>query len=262
MKKFTVLTLVMTLLFSAPIFAQDARYHYGPVAGINLDDMLAIAAKTFENRGVKVDRFNYSRGMILSTNYGFTILVSPYRTKILVENTDDGVYLSFIDLQMKSSSGGWTDVASVLGKKTDKLMTAIGKEFEAIAKDPKQVEAAKTDFYNDPRTHYLFFKKATELAAERWYERFMKDKVFDWTLKFSDIKKNESKSFPDFKYVVTARYYTGSALSVGSGGLYVKLYTNDDSNMMTEKGTKIKVKGKCVKVHEYMGIYYIDFTQE
>jgi len=32
--------------------------------------------------------------------------------------------------------------------------------------------------------------------------------------------------------------------------------------MMTEKGTKIKVKGKCVGVKEYMGIYYIDFTQE
>ena len=260
MKKAVLLFLAVFL--ATPFFAQDARYHYGPVSGINLDDMLAISAKTFENRGVKVERFNYSRGMILSTNYGFTILVSPYRTKILVENTDDGVYLSFIDLQMKSSSGGWTDVASVLGKKTDKLMTAIGKEFEAIANDPAQVEAAKTAFYNDPRTHYLFFKKATELAADRWYENFMKDKTFDWTLKFADIKKNEDKDFPDYQYIVTARYYTGSALTIGSGGLYVKLYTNDDSNMMTEKGTKIKVKGKCTGVHEYMGIYYIDFTQE
>jgi len=254
--------LLLTVFLATSLFAQDARYNYGPVAGINLDDMLAIAAKTFEKRGVKVDRFNYSRGMILSTNYSFTIFVSPYRTKILVENTDDGVYLSFIDLQMKNSSGRWTDVASVLGKKTDKLMAAIGKEFEAIAKDPKQVAEAKTAFYNDPRTHYLFFKKATELAANRWYERFMKDKIFDWTLKFADIKKNADKDFPDYKYIVTARYYTGSALSIGSGGLYVKLYTNDDSNMMTEKGAKIKVKGKCVDVHEYMGVYYIDFTQE
>jgi len=262
MKRLTLLILVLSLVFSASTFAQDARYHYGPVSGINLDDMLAIAAKTFENRGVKVERFNYSRGMILSTNYGFTIMISPYRTKILAENTDDGVYLSFIDVQMKSSSGGWTDVASVLGKKTDKLMAAIGKEFEAIANDPAQVKAARTEFYNDPRTHYLFFKKATELAADRWYESFMKDKIFDWTLKFADIKKNEDKDYPDYKYIVTARYYTGSALSIGSGGLYVKLYTNDDSNMMTEKGSKVKIKGKCVNVHEYMGIYYIDFTQE
>lgn len=262
MRKIKLFTLMFVILFSTQIFSQDARYQYGPVSGINLDDMLAIAAKTFENHDLKVERFNYSRGMILSTNYTFTILMSPYRTKILVENTDDGVYISFIDLQMKSSSGGWTDVASVLGKKTDKLIKSIGKEFESIANDPKQVEAAKTVFFNDPRTHYLFFKKATELAAERWYESFMKDKVFDWTLKFADIKKNEDKNFPDYKYVVTARYYTGSALSIGSGGLYVKLYTNDDSNMMTEKGSKVKIKGKCVNVHEYMGIYYIKFTQE
>lgn len=260
MKK--ALLLLLTVFLTTSFFAQDARYHYGPVNGITLDDMFAIAAKTFENRGVKVKRFNYSRGMILSTDYGFTIMMSPYRTNILVENTDDGVYLSFIDVQMKNSHGGWTDVASVLGKKTNKLMAAIGKEFEAIANDPAKVKEAKTAFYNDPRTHYLFFKKATELAADRWYEKFMKDKVFNWTLRFADIKKNEDKDFPDYKYIVTARYYTGSALSIGSGGLYVKLYTNDDSNMMTEKGTKIKVKGKCVDVHEYMGIYYIDFTQE
>ena len=31
---------------------------------------------------------------------------------------------------------------------------------------------------------------------------------------------------------------------------------------MTEKGTKIEVKGKCVGFKEYMGYYYIDFVQE
>jgi len=158
-------------------------------------------------------------------------------------------------------SYGYEDVSSVLGKKCDKLIAAIGKEFEGIADDPAQVKDAKTKFYNDPNTHYLFFKKATELAAERWYETFMKDKTFAWTLKFSDIKKNESTRHEELKYIVTARYYTGSSL-VGMGGLYIKQYTNDDSNTMTEKGSKIKIKGKCVGFKEYMGYYYIDFVQE
>ncbi len=261
MKHTKFLTFFLAMIFVTQTFAQDARYVYGPVSGLNLDDMLAIAAKTFENKEVKTERFNYSRGMILSTNYNFTILITPYRTKILVENTDDGVYLSFIDLQMKGSNGIYTDVASVLGKKTDKLMAAIGKDFEQIAEDPSAVKAAKTKFYNDPRTHYLFFKKATELAADRWYENFMKDKIFSWDLKFSDIKKNESTKYGDYKYIVTARYYTGSSLA-GLGGLYVKLYTNDDSEAMTEKNSKIKIEGKCVGVKEYMGYYYIDFIQE
>jgi len=254
------LALILSMAFLMQTFAQDARYTYGPVSGINLDDMLAIAAKTFENKELKTERFNYSRGMILSTNYNFTILVSPYRCKILVENTDDGVYLSFVELQMKGSNGIYTDVASVLGKKTDKLMTAVGKDFEQISEDPAQIKEAKTKFYNDPRTHYLFFKKATELAADRWYEHFMKDKTFVWNLKFSDIKKNESTKYGDYKYIVTARYYTGSSL-VGMGGLYIKLYTNDDSEAMTEKNTKIKIEGKCVGFKEYMGYYYIDFKE-
>ena len=135
-----------------------------------------------------------------------------------------------------------------------------GQEFEGISEDPAEIKTAKTKFYNDPRTHYLFFKKATELAAERWYEKFMSDKTFSWTLKFSDIKKNESTKYGDYKYIVTARYYSGSSL-IGLGGLYIKLYTNDDSNAMTEIDTKVKIKGKCVGFNESMGYYYIDFVE-
>ncbi len=250
---------MLSVFFVTQIFAQDARYNYGPVTDVNLDDMLAIAAKTFENKETKVERFNYSRGMILSTNYNFTIFVTPYRAKILVENTDNGVYISFIDLQMKGEYG-YTDVASVLGKKCDKLIKSIGDEFEGISEDPAEVERAKTKFYNEPRAHYLFFKKATELAAERWYESFMKDKTFDWTLKFSDIKKNETSQYEEYKYIVTARYYSGSSLA-GMGGLYIKLYTNSDENTMTEIGSKVKIAGKCVGFNEYMGYYYIDFIE-
>lgn len=260
MKHMKLFTILLCTMFIVQLSAQDERYVYGPVTGVSLDDMLAIAAQTFENNEVSTDNFNYSQGTIESTHYNFTILVTPYRCNILVKNTDKGVYLSFIDLQMKGSNGLYTDVASVLGKKTDKLMAAIGKEFEKIANDPAAVKEAKTKFYNDPRTHYLFFKKATELAADRWYENFMKDKTFSWDLKFSDIKKNESSKYEDYKYILTARYYTGSSL-VGMGGLYIKLYTNDDSQAMAEKDSKVKVEGKCVGFKEYMGYFYIDFIE-
>ena len=261
MKQLKLLTLVLSIFFWTQISAQDARYFYGPVTGVNLDEMFAIAEKTFENYEVKTEKFSYSKGIIISSHYNFTILVSPYRADVEIKNTDNGVYISFINLQMKGSNGLYQDVASVMGKKTGKLITAIGKNFEEISENPDEINAAKVKFYNEPHTHYLFFKKATELAAERWYENFMQDKSFTWLLKFSDIKKNESSRHEDYKYIVTARYYTGSSL-VGTGGLYVKLYTNDDKDTMTEKGTKIEVKGKCVGFKEYMGYYYIDFVQE
>jgi hypothetical protein len=260
MKHMKILTLFLSMTFFLQVFAQDARYTYGPVTGINLDDMLAIAAKTYQDNGVKTDKFNYSQGVIVSTSYKFTVLVSEYRADIEVKNTDNGAYISFIDMQMKGSNGLWQDVATVLGKKPDKLIKSIGQNFENISKDPNEIEAAKKDFYNAPYTHYLFFKKATELAADRWYENFMKDKTFNWQLKFSDIKKNESKKFEGYKYVVTARYYPGSSLT-GLGGLYVKLYTNSDDLAMAEKNSKVKIEGKCVGFKEYMGYYYIDFEQ-
>jgi len=261
MKKFKLLTLVLSISFLTQISAQDAKYVYGPVTGISLDDMFAVAEKTFEDNDVKTEKFNYSKGIIISSNYNFTVLVSEYRSDIEIKNTDNGIYISFVNLQMKGSNGLWTDVASVLGKKCNKLITAIGKDFEEISNSPEEIEAAKVEFYNDPHTHYLFFKKATELAADRWYENFMQDKSFVWMLDFSDIKKNESTKHKEFKYIVTARYSTGSSL-VGTGGLYIKLYTNDDKNTMTEKGTKIEVKGKCVGFKESTGYYFIDFLQE
>jgi hypothetical protein len=251
------LTFFLSIAFFLQSYAQDARYTYGPVTGANLDDMLAIAAKVYDNNDIEVETFNYSQGTILSTHYNFTILISPYRAKILVNNTDDGVYLSLVELQMKGEYG-YKDVESVIGKKCDKLIKSFGKEFEKISEDPAEIEKAKIEFYNDPNTHYLFFKKATELAADRWYETFMKDKVFSWDLKFSDIKKNESSRHKEFKYIVTARYYTGSSLA-GLGGLYVKLYTNSDSEAMTEKNSIINIEGKCVGFNENMGYYYINF---
>ncbi len=253
------LTLFLSIAFFLQSYAQDARYTYGPITGVNLDDMLAIAAKMYDNNEVQVETFNYSQGKILSSYYNFTILISPYRAKILANNTDDGVYLSLYELQVKGKYG-YEDVESVLGKKCDKLIKSFGKEFEKISENPDEVEKAKTKFYNDPNTHYIFFKKATELAAERWYENFMKDKVFSWDLKFSDIKKNESSKYKEYKYVVTARYYTGSSL-VGLGGLYVKLYTNSDSEAMTEKNSTVNIEGKCVGFKENMGYYYINFIE-
>lgn len=261
MKNLKLLTLLFLLFCSTQFFGQDARYVYGPVTGITLDDMFAIASKTFETNDCKTKTFNYSKGIIESSYYNFTVLVSEFRSNIEVKNTANGVYISFINLQMKGSNGSFQDAASVLGGKTDKLILAIGKKFEEISKDPAQVEEAKTKFYNDPNTHYIFFDKATDLAAERWYENFMKDKSFKWMLEFRDIKKNETTSYPDYKYIVTARYYTGSGLT-GMGGLYIKLYTNSDENTLTEIGTKIEVEGKCVGFKEYMGYYYIDFLQE
>ncbi len=255
------MTIVLSIFFVTQIFAQDARYVYGPVTGTNLDEMFAIAEKTFENNGVKTYNFNYSKGVIISSHYNFTVFVTPYRCNIEVKNTDQGVYISFIKLQMKGSNGLYKDVISVLGKKTNKLITAIGKDFERISKDPGQVKEAKIKFYNDPNTHYLFFKKATKLAAERWYDNFMKDKTFTWMLEFRDIRKNESARYKNYKYIVTARYYRGSSLT-GTGGLYIKLYTNSDKNTMTEKNAKIEVKGKCVGFKEYIGYYYIDFVQD
>ena len=209
--------LILSTFFGTQIFAQDARYNYGPVTGINLDDMFAIAAKTFENNSLKTDKFNYSKGVILSTRYNFTVFMTPYRCNVEVKNTANGVYISLVNLQMKNSHGLYTDVTSVLGKKTNKIIAAIGKDFERISKNPSQIKEAKTKFYNDPNTHYLFFRKATELAAERWYDNFMKDKTFAWMLDFRDIKKNDSPLYKNYKDVVTARYYPGSSLG-GIGG--------------------------------------------
>ncbi len=261
MKNLKLIAIVLTLIFAGQVFAQDAKYSYGPVTGIGLDDMFAIAEKTFENKEVKTDKFSYSKGIIISSNYNFIILISNYRADIEIKNTDNGVYISFINLQMQSSSGGYTDIASVMGKKAQKLINAIGKDFESISKDPQQIEDAKTKFYNEPHTHYLFFKKATDLAADRWYESFMKDKTFTWMLSFSDIKKNEGTRNPEYKYIVTSRYNTNSSL-IGMGGLYIKQYTNDDKHAMTEKGTKVNISGKCVGFKESSGYYFIDFIQE
>lgn len=260
MKNFKLLTAVAFLFISMNLMAQDAKYFYGPVNGVSLDDMLAIGEKVFKNKDVNVESFNYNKGVIESSYYSFNVLVSAYRARIEIKNSDKGVYISFTDLQLKNSSGRFEEAGMILGKKPNKLIAAIGKDFEKISKDTKATAEAKKAFYNNPHTHYLFFRKATDLAVDRWYENFMQEKEFTWMLEFRDIKKNETKQHPEYKYIVTAKYHTGSSL-IGDGGLYIELFTNDDKNTMSEKGAKIEINGKCDSFKKMLGNYYIDFVQ-
>lgn len=261
MKKFRTILAVAICMLAFNMRAQESQYVYGPINGINLDDMFAIGEKTFDKNGVKTEVFNYSKGVLTSSNFNFTVLINEYRCNIEIKNTDKGIYLSFVNLQMKSSNGTYQDIGSIMGKKPDKLIHAIGSDFETISKDPDQVKTAKINFYNKPHTHFLFFQKATDLAADRWYGSFMKDRSFAWLLEFSDIKKNETGSCQDKPYVVTAKYQTGTSL-MGSGGLFVRLYTNDDKYTMTDKGSRVEIEGKCIGFNKDLGVCYIDFIQE
>lgn len=259
MKK-TVFILLL-FVFVSNVFAQDAQYVYGPITGVTLDDMFAVANKTFANNSLKTEKFVYSKGVIESSAYDFVVLINEYRCNIEIKNTDAGVYISFVNLKVKSE-GRYQDAAMVLGKKPKKLIAAIGKEFENIAGDASAINDAKTLFYNDPATHHLFFAKATDLAVDRWYEKYLKDKSFTWLMEFRDIDKNETELHTDYKYILTGRYYKGSSL-VGSEGIYVRLFTNDDQHTMTDKGEKIDISGKCVGFKESgLGYYLIDFVQE
>ncbi|MBK7940275.1 MAG: SHOCT domain-containing protein [Flavobacteriales bacterium] len=60
---------------------------------------------------------------------------------------------------------------------------------------PDSVQRAKDWFYTNLRVNACFFETATELAGQRWFEAYLRDKAVQWTLPFDDVKANTVEGY-------------------------------------------------------------------
>jgi hypothetical protein len=107
--------------------------------------------------------------------------------------------------------------------------------------------------YADVDLHYLFLRTATDLASERWVEKFMLNKSFDWNVTFVDIEKNKDSGKSGYKYLETYTYGGKGRIDsldniLSYRHFYIKRYTNSDRNIMQQKDARAKVVGTCKKV--------------
>jgi len=250
MKKVLILSVIL-LVFSS-LWAEKKK-EIGPLNGVQPDDAWALAKLLSDEEGCVLLNFDYGKGQVLFGKIAFRDLLTKMRTNVLV-HLDDGILdVDLVDMEEQSKHGSWTKSNVTLTKTYRRIRQRILKRMHELYENPEAFNTLRHKAYADVDLHYLFLRTANKLASDRWVEKFMIDKPFDWNVTFVDIANNGEKSMEHYKYVETYTYGGKGRIDSLDNILsyrffFIKVYTNSDRNIMQKKDTRARVAGICKEV--------------
>ena len=257
MKKILSLFVIVALITTpsyAGFFSKKKKIIYKPVTNLTFDEAFAVAKCYLDKHKLLVHDFQYAKGVLTSSYLPFSDLLIEKRARIKFFYKDNLLNIELIDMQEKDNSGFWINNSTCLTHKPEKIKAAIAKELQEIANNPDTVNKCKERFFSDIDIHFIFLQHATEVAAKRWFEKYMKDREFSIPLSFEDLKENKSGNYKQYKYKLLGEYNPQGTMfsketKTSSNRILVTLYTNSDKYVMASKGDKIQIFGKCKKVY-------------
>ncbi len=219
---------------------------YTPVTGVNMEEVFPVAAYMVKHyyKG-DMDYLAWGDRHMRSYYIGYYWgLGTQCRAKVNYR-VDDGQGL---DLTMDPVEMYDPETHRWNGAREDKrelnIKIEIAEYIRKYMASPDSVQKAKDWFYSNLRINACFFETATELAGQRWFESYLKDKPVKWNLPFDDVKSN---SVDGYKY---AEFFSGSlaGTALDPNADVVKRfnivhYTNSDKNVMSSKGSTVMLSG-------------------
>ncbi len=244
---------VAIMLMVYPVFAKK-QAEIAPLNGVQSDDAWALAKILSDEEGCVLLDFDYGKGLIRFGKIAFRDLLSKMRTNVMLRLDEGLLDVELVDMEEADRYGNWEKSALTLTKSYKKVRERILKRMHELYDTPDKFNQLREKAYADVDLHYLFLRTATELASERWVEKFMLGKTFDWNVTFMDIKKNKDKDMSDYKYVETYSYGGKGRIDSLDNMLthrhfYIKKYTNSDKNIMQQQDARARVSGACRAVN-------------
>jgi len=263
MKKVTIIIAVLCLFLADATMAQKRKKNdWQGINNVTLEQGFPAAYEVLKTYGLGLDVFAYGQKRMKSTFYIYSrgILEGQARARILV-SIDDGnrMDIQFVDFQ-EENNGYWVEGgAALFSKKERKTRNEMGKKIEAIVNDPASLNTSAEAFFKDLSVNRAFFATATELAGDRWFEKYLKNRQISWMVVFDDIQKN--KDSDDYQYKEEFSYNTEATIGSASSFTPFKVvkYTNMDANVLVSTGSRLKVTGYCRQLiyDNFMGFYLI-----
>lgn len=251
MKQKRLSMLLFLVLLSVSLYGQKSKKEVIPYRSIqfaNIEEAFPVAAMLFEgDLSATAGKLNWGEKEMISTYYEYRKILGSYRLRLRVfidnENT---LNVEPIKIQTTNATNEWVDYSYV-----EKREKAIAAEFiehlRLVLQMPEEIKRAQDVFYTDLVINALFFNSATELAGNRWFDSYVKDKNIKWKVSFIDLSKNTST---DYKFSYVENYSMSIEFVSGNETkFYIKKYTNSDQNVMKKKGSSVIVEGKCVALN-------------
>lgn len=259
------LIILMTFL-SLNSFGQNDKLIYKPILNTSLEESFPNAAAILvASLKIGIEQFDYGKKNLKSTWYEYYRGINRHRCKFLFSIDDNNTLdIKAVEIQWWVSSKSYWDPTTegLFSKKEEKIRAVIA---EATRKNIENSEITKQNqnwFFKDLGINTLFFENATDLAGDRWFEMYLKDKNVRWNLTFVDIEKN-TNSNNDCKYKEIFIYSTTltlASIDFERSKFYIVKYTNDDNNVLTQKGDKKELTGYCRTLDYDNGKFYISVT--
>ncbi len=248
MKKIMILVLLIMSIYN--VNAQDAKLIYQPVQNVNQEEVWPLVYRVLNDSKIGLLDFNYGQNTMTSNFHEYIWFISSKcRVKYIFRYENSTLYIDptqdeMFDLSPDGKSGAWVP-SHLASKHVDKVRAILADGIRAYKNNPQSLDAIKSDFYNSLNVTQKFFTYATELAGERWFETYLKNKKVNRQPTFVDMKIDNVENY---KYSETYVFATNSALT--SGGLednffFIVKNTNSENNIFAQKGATITVQGYC-----------------
>lgn len=249
MRRIIVFLLVLSVV---PLYAKK-KAEIPPLSGVQPDDAWALAKVLSDEEGCSLLGFDYGKGVVVFGKVEFRDLLTRMRSNVLFRLQDGLLDVELVDMEEQARGGYWEKSALTLTKSHRKVRERILARMHELYDNPEQFNRMREKAYADIDLHYLFLRTATELACDRWVEKFMLGKAFNWNVTFVDIEKNKDKGMAGYKYVETYSYGGKGRIEsydnvMSYRHFYIKIFTNSDRNIMQQKDMRARAAGVCRKV--------------
>lgn len=231
------------------------QYQAIPLA--NIEEAFPVAAKILNDEyRINITKLDWGKKEMLSGHYQYSKLLGPFRFKFFISIDEENLLNVEAKEVQTTSDDGWMDY--VVEKREREIVAEFAEKLRIALDDAGLINEAKENFYTNLNINALFFITATEIAGERWFESFIKDRSVSWKLTFDDLKENKNSKY-SFTYVEN---YTFSVEFVGGykSNFNVIKYTNSDKNVLSRKGSTVIVDGTCVDL-TYNNIFNITLVE-
>ena len=254
-KNLFVLTFICNLAYGQQTKIQE----YKPIPGVNIEQAFPVAAAILMG-SVKVglEQIDWNTKTMSSSFVQYYKLILPARSRYNVTIDDNStLHIQMLDPQTYSSTDQvWT--SSYEAKKEKNLKTELVNAIRATLEKPDEVQKCQDWFYKDLYINSRFFEHATELAGNRWFDNYLKDKAVKWKATFNDIKNNADNNY---KYMEIYSLKV-STLTTEQTNFVITKYTNTDKNTLTSKNTLTDFDGYCRSLVYKDGTFYIVLTDK
>ena len=233
--------------------------------GIGQEEVWPLVYHILAVNKLSIADFNYGENKLVSDYFYFVDLMYRYRTKFIFEYDDYTLKISYSIVEQRDKEGKWA-ANSFMTSKKKRLNKEKGKLIEYIkegVQNKEHMTEIQSQFYTCLEVLRKFFDHATELAGNRWFENYLKNKQINWNLTFTDLKKNNDGQYSYTEtYTYSPTKNSMNTLSDVFSAFFVNKYTNSDKNVFATKNSVLNVTGYCQQLKFVANIFYILITDE